>query len=935
MSGIPNHGPAVLAVTAVMISCSSLFVFFRLVSRIGIVKKIFLDDYFIIAAWIIAFGLSFCICDATRFGLGKHEYDIPAEQRYSLNRIDYAFTSLYNPALMVTKTSILIFFLTLAKQQRVFKWAVWGTIFIVNAAGLALSMINIFQCRPLSVIFDDIRPPTAHCIDIVTLYLSSAPVNIATDVIILLLPMPVLKSMHLPKRQKWILYITFGFGIFVAVVDVVRISYLQNAAVTRAEDALSGQAARNTQKVSDFSWYVAYSFMWSAVEVNVGIMIACVPALKPLVSRFTPQLIHDKVRSDRARHASNVTMNSMDMAAAHRVPSAVDLSAPEHPFNAQNAEQRPSTEMGLQEFLATPAVAEFSRNMERSPTAMTDTSGVTHRRPTTTFDFINMSESKGIVFFSNKEAVRPFTAVTVLFVLWGFAYGLLGGLNAQIQRITHESPGQAVGTHAAYYVGYAVAPLTFGRLALKYWGFKACYQIGLLVYGTGTLIFWPAAVLTSFPAFLITNFIIGMGLATLELAANPFIALCGPPENAEIRLNLSQAFQACGTVVANVLAKKALFKDVLDAPSLINVQWTYLAISLFTYAMSYIYYTIKLPEVTDLELEDSAEATHPETLYDLRRTNIIVISLILAAFSQFCYVGGQESIATSIESYIGVVSPGSSAINYEVIGQSLFAASRFLSAFLGLWITPRIHLAFFFAGAILFSALAMNFSGLTAGSMIMCVYFFEGPLFALIYAMPLRALGKYTKDGSVLLAASISGGSFFPAILYVVADLRHKSEQYALCVAVAAFAFGACFPIYANAMPKARLQLDPAKRLAQFREHPRATLSSIAKQVETITKGKRHSDSSPMDAKSSDDSAPSEGYTRDSPIPPEQGGRTAGIDWNAFHDAPVCSSGTPDAPKAVKRDQVPRSAADAPGTPIVTDFGAIDFGKYGRPSCPA
>ena len=444
----------VLAVTTAMISCATVFVALRLVSRIGIVKKIMVDDYFIILAWLISFGLSFSICDATHYGLGRHEDDVPTSHQGSLNRLDYTFTALYNPALMATKTSILVFFLTLSKQQRVFTWTVWATLAVVNAAGLALSFLNIFQCRPLSATFDESRPADAHCTDIVTLFLSSAPVNIITDIVILLLPMPILKSMRLPRKQKWILYITFGFGIFVAVVDVVRISYLQNAAVTRAEGVINGQGAdhsRQTEQTSDFSWYAAYIFMWSAIEVNVGIMVACVPALKPLVSRFMPQLIRDKIRSGSGKRDSNTTPKPTDTTAAQRVPQSI--YPPQAAHHAPNdVSFRVEPELSMPEFLTTPDMTEIPQEIERADTSMTNASITARRGTATDFDFVSMTRFKCIVYLSNRESFRPVAEVTFLFFLWGFAYGLLNALNGQIQAVTKESANQAIGTHSAYYV---------------------------------------------------------------------------------------------------------------------------------------------------------------------------------------------------------------------------------------------------------------------------------------------------------------------------------------------------------------------------------------------------------------------------------------------------------------------------------------------------
>jgi hypothetical protein len=135
---------------------------------------------------------------------------------------------------MTIKTSILIFYLTLTKTDKGFRRANYVTLFVVNAAGFALTMTNVLQCSPVDAA---IRFPTdgsAKCIDIVTLYLSSAPVNLITDVAIFFLPIPILTRMRLPMKQKIILIITFSFGIFTAVVDVIRVAYLQSAATSRA-----------------------------------------------------------------------------------------------------------------------------------------------------------------------------------------------------------------------------------------------------------------------------------------------------------------------------------------------------------------------------------------------------------------------------------------------------------------------------------------------------------------------------------------------------------------------------------------------------------------------------------------------------------------------------------------------------------------------------
>ncbi|GAB7364856.1 hypothetical protein MBLNU230_g5649t1 [Neophaeotheca triangularis] len=830
-----GRSEAVLAVTITFATLMTLFVFFRMVSRLGVVKKLYFDDYFMLLAWLLAFGLSFAICFGTAYGLGRHERYVPLNWQPALKKANYVFSVLYNPALMATKTSILAFYLTLSKTNRTFRWATIGTLFIVNAGGIALTMLTIFQCRPVGAVFMSPIPETANCTDIVTIYLSSAPLNIITDCMILFLPMPILTGMRLPKKQKIILVITFGFGIFVAVVDVVRIVYLQSASMTRLAEiqanasegtSSSGTDSRNAE-LNDFTWYASLSFMWSGVEVNVGVMCACVPALKPLVSRFLPGILRDD--GDFTEKESSVSDRNMtaEMARAQRIPSVQDSL--EHRSPSSNVGAQDDGPMGMMDFLTTPEQHEATdvsqAELERTQTALTNSSRATVPQTPNFFDFVNMKGSKSMVHMTNKESIFPITMVTVLFFIWGFEYGLLDVLNQQFQRVASMSPAQTTGIHSAYFAGYFVGPLCFGRFILKHWGFSKCYSVGLAIYACGTLVFWPAAVLTSFPAFIITNFMVGIGLSILETAANPFIALCGPQKYGEIRLNFSQGVQAIGSVVAPLIANRAFFHRSFNAPSLVDTQWAYLGISLFTALLAVVYYYIPLPEATDIELEDASERmdgankahmklSFPGKSETPTKIPIIYLTLGLGVFSQFCYVGAQEVNATTFDTYLALIAPRLSVSNFMAIAHTAFAVSRFLAAGLGFFIKPRVLLFFFYTGAIVFSALCMARgpgSGDSGVVMITMVFFFEGPLFSLIFAQSLRGMGRHTKTASALITAAISGGAVFPPISTAIAHGSIRDANFSHVAAVAAFAGGIVYALVLNGYGKARLVVDPVE----------------------------------------------------------------------------------------------------------------------------
>ena len=841
----------VFAVVIAFVVISTIFVFLRMISRTLIVRKVTLDDYFIVLAWAIAVGLSAAICYGCAWGLGRHEKDVPNDWQHGLRTANYVFSVLYQPSLMATKSSILAFYLSLPTQNKSFKWACIATLFVVNAGGLALGLFTVFQCRPPGAAFAYPIPGSAKCTDIITIYLSSTPLNLITDLAILFLPMPILTGMRLPKKQKIILIITFSFGAFVAAVDVVRVVYLQSAAITRlteiyyAKSVASSRESQQTQ--TDFSWYASLSFMWSAIEVNVGIMCACVPGLKPLVSRFMPYMLRD--RGDPAsRTNSDLSPNGMSkLKEDQRVPSLPSESLPEdvHPRDfsvpqepAEEAADEDGGPMGLMDFLTTPEMNELPPAM-RTQTAGTNTSRHTQAPEPNFFDFVNMRGKKSLVHLTNRESALPIAIVTVLFFIWGFEYGLLDVLNSQFQHVAHMTPAQGTGIHSAYFAGYFFGPPLVGRLVLKHWGFKACFAVGLSIYACGTLIFWPAAVLTSMPAFVITNFIVAFGLSVLEVSANPFIFLCGPPQYGEMRLNLSQGVQAIGSIVAPLIADKAFLSTKLHAPSLVDTQWAYLGISLFTILLAVGYYYAPLPEATDDELEDAAERIDLANKAKVGNISIIWITLAFGVFSQFCYVGAQEVNGTVFDSYLKVVAPQRNTSNFMAIAHTAFAVSRFTAAGLGFWIKPRFLMLFFFVATITFEVLAMNFKGGTGTAMIVMVLFFEGPLFSLIFGQSLRGMGRHSKTASVFITVAVGGGSVFSPISNHITN-GGRGPMYALVVAVAALAGGTLFPLWLNFHPLVRKQVDPIKDATSPPDsRPSSTSSPTNRALEFLHIGKK------------------------------------------------------------------------------------------------
>ncbi|KAB5515217.1 major facilitator superfamily domain-containing protein [Coniochaeta sp. 2T2.1] len=873
---IPDRGPAVFAVTTATLVIASVFVGGRMFSRIWIVRRVTPDDYIICVAWLIAFFLSLSINLGTTKGLGRHDVHISEHNRRGLRICEYVFSVLYNPALMATKSSILVFYLRLAKNtQKILRMASWATLAVVNVAGVVLTFINIFQCSPVNAAWDPYVVAN-KCIPLLTEFVCSAPVNIVTDLAILALPIPVLTGMRLPRRQKIILVFTFSMGIFVTVVDVVRIYYLQQA-ITLAPKSSTDDTSALFGDTPEFSWNASLSLMWSAVEVNIGITIACVPTLKPLVLRILPAMLYDpdRTRSQSrnldSKYALEVTPQRDD-ADHSAAPSLGDaLTTPQEPPAARTQDLRDSEEVSIRDFLARgdPHHQHLQRGSvpRHASTALTSSSS---QENTVYFGFVNMKRPRSMLRTSVPESWKYCTAVTILFFLWGFSYGLLNTLNNVIAAVADMSEAQTLGLTSIYFGGgYFFGPVLVGEWLIRHdehqrsgrhrrskdiadpiGGFRITFICGLLIYGTGTMAFWPSAVLSAYGGFVVSNFIVGFGLGVLETAANPFLALCGPMQYSEMRLCLAQGVQAVGSVLSGLLAQRVFFVNVgrrsqiSASTSLLDIQWTYLAITLFCVLLALFFYYMPLPEVSDSELELLASKlpVNPRKRslggFSLRNWTIS-----LAVLAQWTYVAAQESMSIYFGPLLTTLLPpvpeesgngtDSSTSNskppglamsipdYLLVAHTAFAVSRFAAGYIAYLSvrhpkcryipTPRTMLSFSALMSVIFALLVVVLRPHSNANLLVVpvVLFFlaEGPLWPLIFALGLRGQGKRTKRAGAWLTMGASGPAFWPFVLYGVVR-EGGSLQTAFVVVVVLLVVSFLYPVFLTVIKDAKTLVD-------------------------------------------------------------------------------------------------------------------------------
>ncbi|KAK0651578.1 major facilitator superfamily domain-containing protein [Cercophora newfieldiana] len=859
----PDRGPAVFAVTTATSALATLFVAARMVSRIGIVRHMSADDYIIILAWLIAFFLSLTIDFGTQRGLGRHDSNIEHVDKPGLRMCEYVFSILYNPALMATKTSILVFYLRLAKNtHKILRLASWGVLCIVNTAGTILTFMNIFQCHPIAAAWDArVRPE--RCIPLLTEFICSAPVNVTTDLAIMALPIPVITGMHLPPRQKTILVMTFALGIFVTIVDVVRIYYLQQAVAYAPTNPSNDPSAMFGQSAG-FSWNASFSLMWSAVEVNVGITCACVPTLKPLIIRILPSMIVDltdgsrKCSGAQVLNTQTVTDSTKQTSSENSQPGVKEDAILPVPVPAaasrQDVERASDEELSLREFLARRQVVD-----ERSGTRTSSFfgGGTKTAAPVATparsvyFGFVNVSKPKSMLRATAAESFRYCTVVSVLFFLWGFSYGLLNTLNVVVAEVADMTDAQTLGLTSIYFGGgYFLGPLVVAEWILRHdehhrsrkrshgdpesvGGFKATFIVGLLIYGTGTIMFWPGAVLNSYGGFMVSSFVVGFGLAVLETAANPFLALCGPPEYADARLLLAQGVQGVGSVLSGLLANNVFFTKidtrVVDSTTLLDVQWTYLAVTLLCVMLAFYFYYMPLPEVTDRELDRLAGRLPVDPTKPLftSRISLKTWCIALAVLAQWTYVSAQENMSIYFSALLTTFAPESafpfSALNFLLLAHTAFAISRFLAGGLAylsvrhpttpLIPTPRTMLTACIALSALFVLIAVVIPPPANPTLIavplILFFLFEGPIYPLVFSLALRGQGSRTKRAAAWLTMGGSGPAAWPFVSYAI--LRAGgSIQTSFIVVVALMVVALVYPVFLTCVRDARTMVDPS-----------------------------------------------------------------------------------------------------------------------------
>jgi len=402
-----------------------------------------------------------------------------------------------------------------------------------------------------------------------------------------------------------------------------------------------------------------------------------------------------------------------------------------------------------------------------------------------------------------------FALVTALFFLWGVPNNLNDVLIRQFMKSFAISRFQAGLVQSAFYLGYFVLAMPAALLMRRY-GYKFGFIAGLCLLGTGTLLFWPAALAARYIYFLIALFVIASGLAFLETAANPFVAQLGSPESAARRLNFAQAFNPIGSITGVLVGTVFIFSgiELTDAQvatmraahtyekylrsETLRVVVPYLVLGVCAFALAFAISRTHFPHTGDEQLASDGSHGHPLDL--LRRPHFL-----LAVVAQFLYVGAQVGTWSYFIQYVqDATHQPEKVAGYFLTGTlAAFGIGRFSSAEIMRHVRPARLMGFYAVINCVLVAIGVLYPGWLGLWAIFLTSFFMSVMYPTIFVLGIDGLGPNTKLAGSAIVMSIVGGALLTPIMGLLAQSgHHAADAYSvplLCyVYVAFYAFVGC-----------------------------------------------------------------------------------------------------------------------------------------------
>jgi MFS transporter, FHS family, L-fucose permease len=395
---------------------------------------------------------------------------------------------------------------------------------------------------------------------------------------------------------------------------------------------------------------------------------------------------------------------------------------------------------------------------------------------------------KGVPVFPVGQ-MALFVLVTVLFFLWGMSNNLTDILVQQFKKSFELSTFSAQLVSTANFTGYFCMAIP-AALVMRKWGYKVGMVSGLCLFGSGMVLFWPAAVSGQYVPFLVALFAVGCGASILETASNPFMAQFGPAATSEQRLNFAQSFNPPGTILGVWIGRQFIFSGIEKTPDevaqmkaagtyaaythseIMRVVPTYIGLGSAVLLFAFVLSRMHFPKMTSEHEGDSEGHGSFGALLHYPQLWFAVAANVLNVGAQICL---WSNLIFYMKQYTPVGEK--TAANYIIYSLVAMLLGRFVSTPLMRFVSPSKMLGFYGVFNVALMVVAVTRPGWGGAYAIVAASFFLSIMFPTIFALGLKGLGENTKLGGSMLVMAIVGGAVFPLILGAIA---HKANSMAL-----------------------------------------------------------------------------------------------------------------------------------------------------------
>lgn len=401
----------------------------------------------------------------------------------------------------------------------------------------------------------------------------------------------------------------------------------------------------------------------------------------------------------------------------------------------------------------------------------------------------------------NRKALPPIFIIGALFFVFGFVTWLNGILIPYFKISCELTDFEATLVAFAFYISYTIMALPSSWI-LKRTGFHKGMTLGLLVMSAGTLLFVPAALSRAYWMFLSGLFVMGAGLAILQTAANPYIAILGPRESAARRISIMGICNKLAGAVAPLILAYYILQDgdtfvqslsglnevarmaALDSLAA-RVIGPYLVMTGVLVVLAIFVRYSPLPEV-----EAEPEEVEADVAELAQKKNILQFPhLVVGAIALFFYVGVEVIAGDTIIRY-GISQGIAISTAKAFTSYTLFA--MIVGYLLGIALMPKIisqrtALTISASLGLLFSLGVILSRGSTSIVFLALLGFANALIWPTIWPLAIHNLGRFLKTGSAILIMAIAGGAIIPLIWGKLSDLYSQTPQVAYMVLIPSY----------------------------------------------------------------------------------------------------------------------------------------------------